>query len=80
MKRLLSVQEAADYTGFTVRYLRRLIFERRLIFYKDRQRVWLARADLDAYVDSLRIEVGERGRISVPGRLRPPPSRSLRSR
>lgn len=80
MKRLLSVQEAADYTGFTVRYLRRLIFERRLIFYKDRQRVWLARADLDAYVDSLRIEVGEQGRISVPRRLRPPPPRSLRSR
>jgi excisionase family DNA binding protein len=80
VKRLLSVQEAADYTGFTVRYLRRLIFERRLIFYKDRQRVWLARADLDAYVDSLRIEVGEQGHISVPGRLRPPPPRSLRSR
>ena len=28
MKRLLTVEEAAEYTGFSVRYLRRLIFER----------------------------------------------------
>jgi excisionase family DNA binding protein len=54
--RLLSVGGAAEYTGFTVRYLRRLIFERRIAYHKDRQRVWFTREDLDAYVWSLRVE------------------------
>lgn len=55
MKKLLSIQEAAEYTGFTVRYLRRLIFELRVPYHKDRHRVWFAPADLDAYVESMRI-------------------------
>jgi excisionase family DNA binding protein len=59
MRKLLTVEEAAEYTGFTVRYLRRLIFERRLAYHKDRKRIWLAQADLDAYVRSLRIEARE---------------------
>ena len=54
--RLLSIEEAAEYTGFTVRYLRRLIFERRIAYHKDRQRVWFTREDLDAYVRRLRVE------------------------
>ena len=57
--RLLSVEQAAEYTGFTVRYLRRLIFERRIAYHKDRLRVWLATQDLDAYVRSLRVEPGD---------------------
>jgi excisionase family DNA binding protein len=56
MKRLLSVEEASEYTGFSVRYLRRLIFERRVPFHKDRHRVWLSPQDLDAYVSNLRVE------------------------
>jgi excisionase family DNA binding protein len=54
--RLLSVEGAAEYTGFTARYLRRLIFERRIAYHKDRQRVWFTREDLDDYVRSLRVE------------------------
>lgn len=54
--RLLSIEEAAEYTGFTVRYLRRLIFERRIACHKDRKRVWFTREDLDAYVHGLRVQ------------------------
>jgi excisionase family DNA binding protein len=71
VKRLLSVQEAAEYTGFTVRYLRRLIFERRLIYYKDLQRVWLAPADLDAYIQGLRVEPPQPSRTAGPRPLQP---------
>lgn len=56
MRKLLTVEEAAEYSGFSVRYLRRLIFERRVAYHKDKKRVWLAQADLDAYVNSLRVE------------------------
>ena len=59
MKGLLSVEQAAEYTGFTVRYLRRLIFERRIAYHKDRKRVWLSAQDLDAYVRSLRVEAAD---------------------
>ena len=54
--RLLSIEEAAEYTGFTVRYLRRLVFERRIAYHKDRKRVWFTREDLDAYVRGLRVQ------------------------
>ena len=56
MRRLLTVEEAAEYSGLSVRYLRRLIFERRVAYHKDKRRVWLAQADLDAYMNSLRVE------------------------
>lgn len=56
MRRLFTVEEAAEYSGFSVRYLRRLIFERRVAYHKDKRRVWLAQADLDAYMNSLRVE------------------------
>ncbi|MGH2690290.1 MAG: helix-turn-helix domain-containing protein [Actinomycetota bacterium] len=56
MKRLLTVEEAADYAGFSVRYLRRLVFERRIAFHKDRRRIWFAPDDLDAYIRGLRVE------------------------
>ena len=75
MKRLLSIQEAAEYTGFTVRYLRRLIFERRLIYYKDRQRVWLAPSDLDAYIQALRVAPPQTSPTIRPRPLQPSPRR-----
>jgi excisionase family DNA binding protein len=68
MKRLLSIDEAAEYTGFSVRYLRRLIFERRVAYHKDRKRVWFTPDDLDTYLVGLRVEpetqpyAGSRGR------------------
>ena len=36
--------------------LRRLIFERRIAYHKDRRRVRLTSRDLDAYVRGLRVE------------------------
>lgn len=56
-KRLLTVDEASEYSGLPVRYLRRLIFERRIAYIKDRRRVWFTKADLDQYIESLRVEV-----------------------
>ena len=70
MKRLLTVEEAAEYTGFTIRYLRRLIFERRLAYHKDRRRVWLATEDLDAFICGLRVEPGTMAQVSRRGGAR----------
>ncbi|MGH2718385.1 MAG: excisionase family DNA-binding protein [Actinomycetota bacterium] len=70
MQQLLSVEEAAEYSGFSVRYLRRLIFERRIAYHKDRRRVWLLAGDLDAYVRGLRVEPYEEGALPGAGHLR----------
>lgn len=73
--RLLSIEQAADYTGFTVRYLRRLVFERRIAYHKDRQRVWFSPADLDAYVRGLRVEPTAGPDELLLSTLRQPPTR-----
>jgi excisionase family DNA binding protein len=50
MERLLTVEDAADQLGTSVRFVRRLIFERRIAFVKVGRHVRIASADLDAYI------------------------------
>lgn len=52
----LTVQEAADYLNTSVRFVRRLIEERRIAFHKIGRHVRLHLADLEAYVSSGRVE------------------------
>lgn len=51
-----SVSESADYLGTSVRFIRRLISDRRITFYKLGRHVRLKREDLDAFVQAGRVE------------------------
>ena len=55
-KTYLTVEEAADFLNTSVRFVRRLIEERRIAFHKIGRHVRLQRADLEAYVNAGRIE------------------------
>jgi excisionase family DNA binding protein len=52
---LLSVQDAALLLGTPVRFVRRLIAERRIAFYRVGRYVRLRPADLEAYVSRGRV-------------------------
>jgi excisionase family DNA binding protein len=52
----LSVPEAAQYLNTTVRFVRRLVAERRIAFYKLGAHVRFAVVDLDAFVAAGRVE------------------------
>jgi excisionase family DNA binding protein len=58
MERLLTVEDAADRLGTSERFVRRLIFERRIAFVKMGRHVRIATADLDAYIRAGRVAVG----------------------
>jgi excisionase family DNA binding protein len=50
MAALLSVEEAATELGTPVRFVRRLIHERRIRFHKIGKYVRISRSDLDAFI------------------------------
>ncbi|HWC80660.1 MAG TPA: helix-turn-helix domain-containing protein [Pseudonocardiaceae bacterium] len=52
----LSVPESALYLNTSVRFVRRLIAERRIAFHKFGAHVRLAVVDLDAFVNAGRVE------------------------
>jgi len=54
--RYLSVAEAAEYLSTSVRFVRRLVAERRVAFHKVGKFVRFAVADLDAFVAAGRVE------------------------
>jgi excisionase family DNA binding protein len=56
MERLLTVDEAAERLGTSVRFIRRLIAERRIAYTKLGRHVRIAAGDLDAFVASGRVE------------------------
>jgi excisionase family DNA binding protein len=56
MDKLLSLQEAADRLGTSLRFVRRLVFERRIPFIKVGRHVRIATSDLDAFIAAGRIE------------------------
>ena len=60
MDRLLTVEEAAGRLGTSTRFVRRLIFERRIAFMKVGRHVRIAPEDLDAFVAAGRIDVLQR--------------------
>jgi excisionase family DNA binding protein len=56
MERLLTVDDAAERLGTSVRFIRRLIAERRIAYTKLGRHVRIAARDLDAFVASGRVE------------------------
>ena len=58
LDRLLTVEEAAERLGTSTRFVRRLIFERRIAFVKVGRHVRIASTDLDASIRAGRVEVG----------------------
>lgn len=53
---LLTVAEAADYLNTSVRFVRRLIAERRIAYVKLGRHVRLAEADIAAFIEGSRLE------------------------
>jgi excisionase family DNA binding protein len=62
MDSLLTPQEAADQLGTSLRFVRRLIFERRIPFIRVGRHVRIAASDLDAFIAAGPVEAG-----SLPG-------------
>ena len=58
MDKLLTTQEAADRLGTSLRFVRRLILERRIAYTKLGRHVRIAASDLDAFIAAGRIETG----------------------
>jgi excisionase family DNA binding protein len=59
MEELLTVEEAADRLGTSVRFVRRLVFERRIAYTKLGRHVRIAAGDLATLVEAGRVEAGE---------------------
>jgi excisionase family DNA binding protein len=56
LDRLLTVEEAAERLGTPPRFVRRLIFERRIAFVKVGRHVRITPGDLDAYIAAGRVD------------------------
>ena len=56
MDKLLTVEEAAERLGTSVRFLRRLIAERRIAFVRVGRHVRIDPADLEAFISAGRVE------------------------
>ena len=63
MKKYYTVEEAAEYLGIGVRFVRRLIAERRIPFHKVGKFVRLKLDDLEAFADAGRVEVFDRAAV-----------------
>jgi excisionase family DNA binding protein len=57
---LLTVEQAAERLGTSVRFVRRLIAERRIAYTKLGRHVRIDPDDLDAFVSAGRVEAGRR--------------------
>lgn len=55
-ERLLTVAEAAEYLNTSVRFVRRLISQRRIAYVKLGRHVRIAEADIRTFVDDSRLE------------------------
>ena len=56
LDRLLTVEEAAERLGTSTRFVRRLIFERRIAYVKLGRHVRITPGDLDAFVAAGRVD------------------------
>ena len=59
MDKLLTVEEVAERLGTSVRFVRRLVFERRIAYHKVGRHVRIAARDLDAFIRAGRVDVGQ---------------------
>jgi excisionase family DNA binding protein len=67
MDKLLTVEEAAERLGTSVRFVRRLVFERRVAYVKLGRHVRIAAGDLDAFIQAGRVEAGQLPTIARRG-------------
>jgi excisionase family DNA binding protein len=58
LDKLLTPQEAAERLGTSLRFVRRLIFQRRIPYTKVGRYVRITTSDLDAFVAAGRVEAG----------------------
>ena len=58
MDTLLSVEQAAERLGTSARFVRRLVFERRIAYVKLGRHVRISSRDLDAFIEAGRIDAG----------------------
>lgn len=54
--RVIGVEDAAVYLSVPVRFIRRLVFERRIRYYKVGKYVRFAKEDLDAFLEGEVVE------------------------
>jgi excisionase family DNA binding protein len=55
---LLSVEQAAERLGTSVRFVRRLVFERRIAYVKLGRHVRISSRDLDTFIEAGRVDAG----------------------
>ena len=56
---LLSVEQAAERLGTSARFVRRLVFQRRIAYVKLGRHVRIATRDLDDFIAASRVDVAE---------------------
>jgi excisionase family DNA binding protein len=61
---LLTVEQAAERLGTSTRFVRRLIFERRITYTKLGRHVRIAEADLINFVAAGRVAAGQASRLT----------------
>jgi excisionase family DNA binding protein len=59
LDRLLTVEQAADRLGTSARFVRRLVFQRRIAYVKLGRYVRIPADDLAAFIAAGRVEVGQ---------------------
>jgi excisionase family DNA binding protein len=64
LETLLTVEQAAERLGTSTRFVRRLIFERRIAYIKVGRHVRIAEADLINYVAAGRVAPGQLPRLT----------------
>jgi excisionase family DNA binding protein len=60
MDQLLTPQDAANRLGTSLRFVRRLVFQRRIPYVKVGRHVRIATSDLDAFIAAGRVEARRR--------------------
>jgi excisionase family DNA binding protein len=68
LDRLLTVEEAADRLGTLVRFVRRLVAERRIAYVKVGRHVRLDPTDVEAFIAASRVEVRPSSVTTLPHR------------
>jgi len=78
--KLLTVEQSAERLGVGVRFVRRLIAERRIRIHKIGKHVRIAEADLNAFIAAGRIDPTEKGPKNGPDSDETHPSRPEKHR
>jgi len=76
---LLSVEQAAERLGTSVRFVRRLIAERRIAYVKVGRHVRLDPTDVEAFITASRVEIRSSSVTALPHR-RPRSRRAFSAR